>query len=58
MDDQEFIMTNQELKESVDRSRPWMESQGGVFWWKANANIFPDNFRAYIEKQVPKLRVS
>ena len=48
-------MTEQELAESVNRSRPWIESPGGIWWWQANASIFSDDFKKYIEKEVPSL---
>ncbi len=48
-------MSERELSESVDRSRPFLESPGGRAWWQAHSRIFSMEFRQYFESTVPAL---
>ncbi len=49
-------ITEHELSESVQRSRPFLESQGGQAWWSDNAKIFSRDFRDYLESQLPAIK--
>jgi hypothetical protein len=48
-------LSAQELSESIDRCRPFLQSPGGRVWWSENSSIFPETFREYLESQVPAL---
>ena len=47
-----------ELSESINRSRPFLESPGGRAWWQANSRIFSAEFRRYFESAVPAVATS
>ena len=49
-------MTEQQLAESLDRFRPFIETRGGRAWWNENIQMFPQGFRDYLEAQIPRLK--
>jgi hypothetical protein len=51
-------MSEQELKESIGRSRPFLESRGGVWWWGGNSKVYPKDFREFFEAEIPRLKAS
>ena len=49
-------MSEEQLSVHLGRNRPMIEAPGGRAWWDQNSSIFPEQFREFLESQVPRLK--
>ncbi len=49
-------MSHEQLAMQLARNRPMLDTPGGAAWWGANSRMFSEEFRAFLELEVQRLR--
>jgi hypothetical protein len=49
-------MSDDQFSVQLERNRPMLETPGGSAWWAANSKMFQEEFRVFLEPQIPRLK--